>query len=121
MRQRWWLFLTLSVFLSGEVRGEGRAAIESSASILSEFVHTCSPAQCETLRSIVAEDTASASERALAAALLRVFDRCLSAHPSRSLNGDAARTSSKAAVSGIDLAIVQRWVAAAPARVIPSF
>jgi hypothetical protein len=66
-----WLFLALAFLLSSGIRGEG-GAIESLARILSEFVHTCAPAQCETLRSIVAEDTASAPERALAAALLRV-------------------------------------------------
>jgi hypothetical protein len=71
-RERWWLLLTLPLFLSSEARGKEGCAIESLARVLSEFVHTCAPAQCETLRSIVAQDTTTASERALATVLLRV-------------------------------------------------
>jgi hypothetical protein len=68
-----WLLLALplSLSLSVETRAEGQAT-ESLARVLMEFVHTCAPAQCETLRLIVGDDESSMSEQALAAALLRV-------------------------------------------------
>jgi hypothetical protein len=62
---------TLILLLPFRVQGHERA-IGSLARILTEFVHICAPAQCETLRSIVAQDTTSASERTLALAMLRV-------------------------------------------------
>jgi hypothetical protein len=63
--------LTLTVLLSCCVQGD-EPAVGSLARILTEFEHICAPAQCDTLRSIAADDTASMSERALALALLRV-------------------------------------------------
>ena len=67
-----WALVALMFFLASGIRGEERSAIASMARILSEFMHTCTPAQCEMLRSIVAEDTTTIPERALASALLRV-------------------------------------------------
>jgi hypothetical protein len=58
--------------LAAEIHAEERTVLASIADILSEFEHKCTPAQCETLRAIVAADTVTVPERTLAAALLSV-------------------------------------------------
>ena len=60
------------VLVSGAGAEEPRA-VESVARVLSSFEHTCSPRQCETLRAIVEDETASADEQLLAKALMRVL------------------------------------------------
>jgi hypothetical protein len=49
-----------------------RTAIATIACVLSEFVHTCTPGQRDTLQAVVADKSTTADERALAGALLRV-------------------------------------------------
>jgi hypothetical protein len=62
----------VSVLISGAGAEESRA-IDSIARVLSSFEHTCNPRQCETLRAIVEEETASGDEQLLARALMRVL------------------------------------------------
>lgn len=59
--------------LTSGVAADDRCAIESIARVLLAFEHTCSPAQCETLRTIVDGSTVSAGDRFLAGALTRVL------------------------------------------------
>ena len=73
MRLRLLRIGALVSLLTSGAGGEEPRAIASIARVLSAFEHTCSPNQCETLRAIVDDTTATVDERALAWALMRVL------------------------------------------------
>lgn len=65
--------VALVCLLAAGVGAEEPRAILSVARVLSAFEHTCTPIQCEILRAIVKDETASADERVLAGSLMRVL------------------------------------------------